>query len=164
MTTVDKQQKVNRFGEINEEIFNIQVAEDDKEERKAVEDTRVDQKKFYKYANGKKKHRDSIGPLKLNNTYTSGPDKMVEILSQQYQAVYSTRRPIPNLDHYPTCANFLEDINPKRIDYQIAMEELNDGSASGHDEMPAIVYRKFADAICDPVRDRTKFTGYLGRV
>ena len=54
MTTVDKQQKVNRFGEINEEIFNIQVAEDDKEERMAVEDIRVDQKKFYKYANGKK--------------------------------------------------------------------------------------------------------------
>ena len=130
MTKVDKQQKVIRLGEINEEIFNIQEAEADKEERKAVEDIKVDQKKFYKYANGKKKHRDAIGPLKSKNTYTSDSEKMAEILSQQYQSMYSTPRPHPNLDNYPTCNNVMEDIISRKIDFQVAMEDLNDGSGS----------------------------------
>ena len=152
MTKVDKQEKISRLGEINEEIFNIQEAEADKEERKAVEDIKVDQKKFYKYANGKKKHRDAIGPLKWRNTYTSDSEKMAEILSQQYQSMYSTPRSHPNLDNYPTCNNFMENIISKKIDFEIAMEDLNDGAATGHDEIPAIVFRKFKEALSDPVK------------
>ena len=38
MTKVDKQEKISRLGEINEEIFYIQEAEADEKERKAVED------------------------------------------------------------------------------------------------------------------------------
>ena len=152
MNILDKEGKINRLKNINEKIFNLKQSEEGKDEQKAINNIKSNPKEFYRYANSKKKYKDPIGPLRTGTTYTSDPMKMAEILSQQYQSVFSEPQSNTDITNFPTCkGKHLEDITFMTDDIQMAMEEIKPSSAPGPDEIPAIVFNKYAKVLAYPV-------------
>ena len=69
------------------------------EEKKVTGAIKSNPKAFYVYANKSRKVKTKIGPLKTVSNgvpeYVAGPLKMAEILSNQFEGVFTTPRPKP---------------------------------------------------------------------
>ena len=152
MKALDRYNKTNRVVAINEEIFRIKQREEEEEEVKAISRIKDNPKVFYNYANSKKKTKETIGPLRSGTTFTSDPRCIAEILSQQYKSVFSIPHPNPNIYNFPTCrGKKLDDVIFTTADIQMAMEEIKPYSAPGPDEIPAIVFNRYAKVLAEPV-------------
>ena len=95
---------------IQQQIYELNQAEAVDEETKVAERIKSNPKAFYAHANKFRKTKAKIGPLKtdVNGTpeYTAGPQKMAEILSSQYESVFST----PSTRNIPAADNFFEPL------------------------------------------------------
>ena len=152
MRLTDKANLVARIEEINKEILEAKQNEVEKEEKKVIEQIKINPKSFFRYANRKRKTREVVGPLKFGNgKYTDDPKKMAEILSNQYESVFSKPSPRSNLSNLKGTDKQLDDITFSVEDIEAAMGEIKAGSAPGPDEIPAIVFHKYANAIATPV-------------
>ena len=58
-------------------------------EEKVIENLEGDLKAFHNYANSFLKSKVRVGPLKSGGNYHSGEQEMANILSRQYESVFS---------------------------------------------------------------------------
>ena len=154
MRHTDVEETEQRIEELNEKILENKQVEVEKEERRAIEAIRTNSKAFFRYANRKRKMRETIGPLRIGKgeDYTSDPKKMAEILSAQYSSVFSDPQDHANLSKLKGCeGTSIRDIKLLLEDFESAMKEIKVGSAPGPDEIPAVVYRKYASELAKPV-------------
>ena len=88
---------------IDREIQDSYKAQQVLTEKKAVEAIKTNSKAFFKYAQSKRNGKTKIGPLKTITPgstptkphYVQDPQKMADILSQQYQSVFT--KPLEHL-------------------------------------------------------------------
>ena len=92
---------------IQEEVITLNHTQNSEEELRAVERIKSNPKAFYAHANKSRKIRTKIGPLKIKENghhhYESDPKKMAEILSNQYESVFSiptTRKTVNTLPEH----------------------------------------------------------------
>ena len=131
--------------------------EEERRERKAVENITVNSKYFFSYAKSFSKIKTGIGPLMdAAGTLVSTAKGMASILSEQYQSVFSKPR-FDTTDSYdifpdiypesPSISNvlFAED---ELLD---AIKEVSTNSAAGPDEFPAMILKQCSNAIVTPL-------------
>ena len=142
---------------IQEQIFELNQCEALNKETKVAEQIKVNPKAFYAHANKFRKTKTKIGPLKAGTEkvpeYIAGPQQMAEILSAQYQSVFS--KPKTKLPQF-NCKVFenpLLDINIKTESMVEALLSIGTWSASGPDEITPVFLKTFAveiaPALCE---------------
>ena len=140
-----------RVEEINKEIAQLHDTEKESKEGKVIDNIKTDPKAFHTYANSFKQSRSKIGPLKSGQSYVSGEKEMAEILSKQYESVFSK----PQMDRPFTfkqiACQAIEDIDITRNDIKEAMEAIKLSSAPGPDGIPAFLFKHFAEELSYPV-------------
>ena len=101
----------------------------EKEELKAIKEINKNSKAFWRYANRKRKAKESIGPLRCGKgeTYTSDEKRMAEILSQQYTSVFSEPLNHSNLSNLKLPKVQLDGIIFSKEDIQSAMVDIKYG-------------------------------------
>ena len=122
ITNTQKEQNVEEIRQINiamEETLKKRRVE---EEKTAISRIKNDSAFFFRYANKHRKSKERIGPLRSKTTYETGPLKMAEILSKQYQSAFSTPR--DNKINFPlrVTENFLTDFKITESAMESAMK------------------------------------------
>ena len=126
-------------------------------EGKAVKSIKSNPKYFFTYAKKFSAVKSSVGPL-LNaaKELISCPAKMADILSDQYNSVFST--PISPLlesnDYFPhdeTDEPYIWDIPFSRDDIKDAMDEIPLTASAGPDRFPAILLKKCSGPLSEPL-------------
>ena len=72
---------------LNEKLQELIDSSNVEKEDKLLKDINNNPQAFYKHANKMRKGKTKIGPLLSGKTYISGPLKMAELLSKQYEGV-----------------------------------------------------------------------------
>ena len=101
--------------------------------------------------------KSAVGPL-LNaaKELVSCPSKMADILSKQYESVFSKPKtpPLEPSDYYSNDDNdetYLKDIPFTRKDIKDAMDEIPLTASAGPDRFPAILLKKCSDSLSEPL-------------
>ena len=135
----------------------LQTCQQEYQEKNAINNIERNPKYFFSYAKRFSKIRTGIGPLiDACSALVTCPQKMAEILSQQYSRVFSTPiHPMSKPEEFfnrdgvqnDTISNiiFTED------DLIEAMGEISHNSAAGPDGYPAILLKNCCKAISRPL-------------
>ena len=127
------------------------------DEYKAVESIKRNPKYFFTYAKKFSKVKIGIGPLKdVANKIISCPGKMAEILSLQYQSVFSRPQHSDNLPYLLFPEEPQNEITMSLITFsdselEAAMRELPANAAAGPDGFPAILLKKCCSTLTSPL-------------
>ena len=105
-----------KINALNNEILQKMKDDSKDKEDQAILQIKTNPRFFYKYAKQTKVTKSNIGPLKSGTKYFSGPQQMAEILSKQYDKVFT--KPRTNF------TTFLEKNCPKLLDIVITTEGL----------------------------------------
>ena len=122
-------------------------------ETKAIEAIKKNPKYFYSYAKKFSSLTNKVGPLlDENNFYTGSSKKMSEILSKQYESVFSE----PSSSSVYADQNVVVKDNLGDIIFTIddiinAIDELSNNSGSGPDGVPAILLKKCKGPLSEPL-------------
>jgi hypothetical protein len=128
-----------------------------REEEFAISAIQKNSKFFYNYAKKYSKTSIGVGPLVgPDGTTTAELQDMCQLLSNQYNSVFSTPRsmlsPICNNEEDTNQQNILSDFSFGEIDFQEACKELKPNSAAGPDEVPAIILNKCRNQLSLPLK------------
>ena len=143
-----------RLREIQIEIMELNIKETEVNEMRVVERIKSNPKAFYAYANKSRKIKSKIGPLKVTTNgihhYESDPKKMADILSRQYESVFSipTRRKENNAK--PNHA-LLHDIEITPNEMKNAILDIKTTSAAGPDAVSPLFLKDYIDEITTPL-------------
>jgi hypothetical protein len=97
-------------------------------------------------------HAMSIGPLKSGTTFVSGPKKMADILSQQYESVFSVpKSDLSSLNIRQHTCPTLSDIDITEDSVKDAIKNMKESSAPGPDGIAAYFLKKYADQLTYPI-------------
>ncbi len=94
--------------------------------------------------------------MDTTNKLVSGPQKMAEILSEQYKSVFSEPRsahPIthPNPEFMSTGRGSLYDIEFTKQDLIDAINDISQNAAAGPDRFPAILLKRCKNTLVTPL-------------
>ena len=148
---VDKAQAAEEIKFVNKKMQSIIDVTAESMETKLLEGIKSNPRAFYKYANQARKGKTKIGPILSNGKYHSDPIKMANLLSQQYESVFSD--PMTDISHHKksqlTKAT-LNDIEFTTEDIIKAISDMVNGSAAGPDGIPVLFYKEYAEEIAKP--------------
>ena len=149
-----------RLADVERQLRESYISQAAFEENKAVSSIKNNPKYFYSYARKFSKTKTNIGPLKTpENTLTTSPSKMAEILSHQYKSAFSSPRykddDPSKIFVEPTTGDSprLHDVPFTDDQLVAAMRELRLNSAAGPDGIPAILLNKCAAALAPPLAE-----------
>ena len=155
---VHKQNLINELREIEKSLQKSYRSQRDFNEKKAVDAIKTNSKYFYSYSQKFSKVKSKIGPLMdtSTNTLVSGPQKMAEILSEQYKSVFSEPRSAhsithPNPEFMSTGRGSLYDIEFTKQDLIDAINDISQNAAAGPDRFPAILLKKCKYSLATPL-------------
>ena len=127
------------------------------EEQKAVESIKKNPKYFFTYAKKFSKIKFGIGPFTdAANKIIDCPMKMAEILSKQYQSVFSQPLHCNNSPHHlfpdePPSEVTINLITFSDNELEKAMKDLPSNAAAGPDGFPAILLKKCCSILSSPL-------------
>ena len=140
-----------KLQEIQQQISDAIQTESLQKERNIAEQIKTNPKAFYKYANSLRKTKTKIGPLRTstttNTSFTSGPQKMAEILSAQYKSVFTTPKNSPPTLPPRDITSILNNIEIYDNDMSRSLKSISDGSTPGPDGISAFFLKTYADVI-----------------
>ena len=153
-----------RIDSINQKLRESLAQQNIAEEKKAIEAISKDPAAFFKYANSKRKTKKSaIGPLKTSFNgqphYEYGPAKMAQILSDQFESVFSTPDPSKKVNDprlffsqgLPTNIKSLSDIKFNVPDVELVLGDLKPTSGDGPDGWSAYFLHHFRKIMALPI-------------
>ena len=164
-TKIKKQMKQKRIRtrrrtKLKHELIEIEMAlqsdycsQRKKQEEQAVSAIKNNSKHFFSYAKKFSTTRQGIGPLTgPNSEPVSCPQKMAEMLSNQYASVWTTPSDTKtdkiHIDpHKPT----LTDIDFTPQNFETAIDELSNNASPGPDKYPAILLKKCKSCLSYPI-------------
>ena len=138
--------KVNK--DIRERLDQIQ----EEEETKVASSLKNNSKAFYAYANRSIKLKSTVGPLKEGKHYYSGPKKMAEMLSAQYEGAFS--KPLEDYSHIKfqqAACEHLDDLHFTLTEIMEAAQDMCSSSAPGPDGITAFFLKKYIDVLKRPL-------------
>ena len=145
---------------LNKKLVNIEISLQESfkaskryGEEKAIEAIKSNPKYFFSYAKKHSKLNSQIGPLlDSSNKYTPSSKNMADILSKQYQTVFSEPASHSEYkDREPTVTCSLSDIQFTEQDIIDAIDELSNNASSGPDGVAAILLKQCKKALCAPL-------------
>ena len=149
---VDKTQAAEEVKKIHKKMQSILDEAADMKETKLLNGIKSNPRAFYKHANQTRKGKTKIGPLLSKGKYYSDPIKMANLLSQQYESVFSEpREDISQHQNIKLTTATLNDIEIKTDDIIKAISEMVNGSAAGPDGIPVVFYKDYAEVISKPL-------------
>ena len=149
-----------RRQKLDRKLINIEIllqqshqASRSMREQKAIDAIKINPKYFFTYTKKFSKTSSKIGPLlDENNSYTASSAKMAEILSSQYQSVFSVpKEKSIYSDAEPKVNSTLTDLKFSEQDTIDAIDELPNNSASGPDGITAILLKKCKRQLSKPL-------------
>ena len=164
-TKIKKQMKQNKIPKrrrtkLKHELIEIEMAlqsdycsQRKKQEEQAVSAIKTNSKHFFSYAKKFSTTRQGIGPLTgPNSEPVSCPQKMAEMLSNQYASVWTTpsdtlTNNINNNPQTPTLADI--DFTPENLEE--AIDELTNNASPGPDKYPAILLKRCKTCLSYPL-------------
>ena len=112
---------------------------------------KLNPKKFYKYANSFRKTKTKIGPLKTIKDnkpfFESGPAKMAEMLSAQYESVFTKPKRLRPTFSPTNIEAILNDIDISTEAMKAALQSISYYSAVGPDKWTPYFLRVYADEL-----------------
>jgi hypothetical protein len=145
------QEKLNT---INADIIRLQEKMNADKEKAQIQNLRTNPAAFYKYAKESRDSTTKIGPLKCIQlgkvTYESGPQKMAEILSQQYESVFTVPQVGPRHYNFNPQAEISDiDFSPSDVIHMI--KEISPTSAPGPDGITPKLLKDYAEELAEPL-------------
>ena len=143
--------------EIEIEIQESLKRQSEFDERKAVESIKRNPKYFFTYAKKFSKIKTGIGPfIDAANRIIDCPMKMAEILSNQYQSVFSQPIHSNNSQYHLFPDEPLSEVTINQITFsdnelEAAMRDLPSNAAAGPDGFPAILLKRCCSALSSPL-------------
>lgn len=140
--------------EIDQKIKESVNSQRKEKERKAVIKIINNPRYFYSYCKKFRKQQTSVGPL-LNHKgdLEHDPKKMADILKDQYSSVFSDpscpKKKPPNIK--ATINNTLENITFCCDDIIKAINEINENSACGDEDIPAVILKQCKTSLAYPI-------------
>ena len=135
----------------NQQLHALYAKEEKYIEEKVIKAVKEDSKAFFQYANRNKSVKTTIGPLLSDTTYESKPRKMAQILSKQYQSTFQISTSVNNVLPVNEEIIPLNDFQFTKLDFVTAMKEIKPDSSPGPDDIPAYIYRNFAEQLAQPI-------------
>ena len=139
--------------------FRRKVLEMSPQQRKTQEDKAVkiikeNPRYFYSYAKRYNKVKSSVGPLTdENGDLVNDPKTMGDLLQEQYSSVFSdpasSQKKSPDIDC--VIQDILEEIPITHDDIIKAIDDINESSACGEDDIPAIILKKCKNTLSHPI-------------
>ena len=153
---------IDKVDRLNNKKIDIEIRirdsikeESIRNENKALEKIKSNPRAFYTYFKRKSKIYTSIGPLlDKSNNLQSDPEKMSNILQQQYSAVFSNpdsgdkNQPMPDTSNVPE----LNDLKITEDDIISAIKEISPHSAPGPDKIPALLLKEVKSEIAPALK------------
>ena len=142
---------------INAEILRLQEKTKLDKEKGQIQNLKSNPAAFYKYAKESQKNATQIGPLKDMKkgkvTYESDQLKMAQILSDQYESVFTTPKTGPSHYDFNTQAHISDiDFSPSDIIHTI--KEISPTSAPGPDGITTKFLKAYAEELAEPLHLR----------
>ena len=154
-------EKTNKIESLNRKINEIHLkikesiqCQQREAELKAVETIKDNPRYFYSYSKKFAKRKTTIGPLlDADNKLQQDPKKMADLLQNQYASVFSDpqspHKKFPNI--HISHKEILDDISFTPEDIKKAISEIGTYSASGENDIPAIVLKNCKDELSYPI-------------
>ena len=143
-----------RLGDLHWEIRNEVVESRRKSERAAIEKIHESSKTFYSYA---KRFAGNDGRIAVlsdkNGDLHTEPEEIVELLADQFEAVFSQPRENTEVEEIEAC-NWNQDEEELRFSQQDladALKEIKKDAAAGPDGVPADLLRACAKSVSRPL-------------
>ena len=165
--TKSKRNKINKsVSEIELQLIESHTNERIRNEHKVVSAVKVNTKAFFKYAKQADNKKPDIGPLlNSNGELVNDPKEKSNILKQQYEKVFNTKKadieitlnPTGNENQIPISDFFNENNSPfseiqiSESDIKQAIEETKINSAPGLDGLPPVFLHKCKLNILKPL-------------
>ena len=144
VTSPSRKLKLKReLVDIEVKLQNIYKDESENQENLAVNAIKINPKYFYSYAKKFAKVKTKIGPFNSKEGIITDPLKLADILLNQYNSVFST--PSGSIDKdIPTevPVSTISSLDFNEDNFESAINELSDNSASGPDGFPSILLKK----------------------
>lgn len=145
--------------QVEKDLLNSHSKSKSRAEKKAVQSIKKNKKCFFSYVNKLSKTASKIGPLVTNeNTLVSDPQKMAEMLSDQFCSVYTPQSsPVFEPEEiFPRSFNggqspSLSDVNFDKDDIVEAIKELSPYSGAGPNGYPPVMLIKCANTLSNPL-------------
>ena len=138
----DKHEATAKLKDIHKQMQDSIDASEAKKEKLLAGITK-NPRAFYKHINKSRKAKTKIGPLTQGPKYISDPKKMADILSKQYDSVFS--EPMEDISHHQnkklTDAS-LNDIIITKEDIIQAIKDMPNDSAAGPDGIPTKILQR----------------------
>ena len=136
----------------NRQLYALYVKGDKYIEENVIKAVKDDSKAFFQYANRNKYVKSTIGPLLSDTTYESKPKKMAQILSKQYQSIFQiSTSTVYNVLPVNEKIIPLNDFQFTKLDFVTAMKEIKPDSSPDPDDIPAFIFRNFAEQLAQPI-------------
>ena len=152
----DKANKIREIEALNKEIQTLISNKEERREKEVIDKIETNPRVFYQYAAKNKKSKDKIGPLKSGELYDSDPKRMANILSKQYEAVFSTPKDYHFLAYIKLPSQMcppLNDIDILDSDIKEAIIDMNSYSTPGSDGITPTFYKEYADQLVNPLKE-----------
>ena len=122
-------------------------------EKKLALDAKKNPKAFYRYINSKKCNRESVGPLKVNDSVVDDDQGIADALNEFFSSVFTKE----DMSNIPRLNNIKDDIEPlrslqiTRTKVKTKLDKLKPLSAPGPDGVPPCVLIELADELSVPL-------------
>ena len=139
---------------INEQIQESVHTQGKQIESKAIKNIKENPRYFYSYAKKHKKLKSTVGPLiKDTGELTDDPKTMADILQNQYTSVFSDPNSVKKKDPNILCdlSSTLEDFEFTKEDIIKAINEIDENSACGENDIPATLIKKCKQELSHPL-------------
>ena len=110
-------------------------------EKYIVDKYKEEPKLFYRFINGKIKHKEIITRLKKNNEVYEDPKEISEVLNKNFQKVFTTESDFKK-PQGQVRTNEMWEIGINRKEIEEMMKELDERKAIGPDEVSGYILKK----------------------
>ena len=148
----NKTEKIEKeLSKVIDQVKQSIINQKEDAEKRAVEVVSENPSYFFSYSKRFAKQGSTIGPLMdKNNNLQQSPQKMADILQDQYSSVFSTpSEPDPTTPQEDT--PLMDEITFTQDDVISAIKEIGTHSASAEDDIPAIVLKRCAEELSYPI-------------
>ena len=152
-----KEQLSKNIQETEQEIINQRRREKLKEEKKIIESVKNNPKVLYAYVNKENKRHVAVGPFKVGDDYIYNDKKIGKMLVGQYREQFTENTMENNKEELNRLLNDimeedLTDIHINEKDIIDAINEVDENSSAGPEEVPAVFLKMTKEAIAKPLR------------
>ena len=152
-----KEQLSKNIQETEQEIINQRRREKLKEEKKIIESVKNNPKVLYAYVNKENKRHVAVGPFKVGDDYIYNDKKIGKMLVGQYREQFTENTMENNKEELNRLLNDimeedLTDIHINEKDIIDAINEVDENSSAGPEEVPAVFLKMTKEAIAKPLK------------